>query len=108
MTNMLIRRVTSLGTLGASLLLFGCGGGGGDSSPPAATSVDMPITVVDGLIQNANVCLDKNNNGTCESGEPSGKTDVSGKVTLKIDAADVGKYPVISVVGTVIKNVPER
>ena len=95
MTDLLIRRAVSVGTLGASLLLFGCGGGGGDSgggSTPAATSVDVPITVVDGLIQNANVCLDKNSNGTCESDEPSGKTDASGKVTLKVDAADVGKY----------------
>ena len=100
MTDLFIRRAVSVGTLGASLLLFGCGGGGGDSSSPAVTSVDVPITVVDGLIQNANVCLDKNSNGTCESDEPSGKTDASGKVTLKVDVADAGKYPVIAVVGT--------
>lgn len=51
----------------------------------------MPITVIDGAIQNANVCLDKNNNGVCDPGEPSVKTDATGKVTLKVDNAELGK-----------------
>ena len=63
-------------------------------------TVDVPITVVDGPIQNAKVCLDKNNNGVCDTGEPTGSTDSDGKVTLKVDSTDAGKYPVIAVVGT--------
>lgn len=85
----------------AALILAGCGGGGGTAaSPPGASTTSVPVTVIDGAIKNATVCLDKNNNGTCDSGEPSGKTDADGKVTLQIDSADAGKYPVIAVVGT--------
>lgn len=76
--------------------IYGCSGGGSTLS----NGVDLPITVIDGAIQNATVCLDKNDSGTCETGEPSGKTNVAGKVTLKIESADAGKYPVIAVVGT--------
>ena len=55
---------------GAGLLtLYGCGGGGGGDV--ASTTTDVPITVIDGAIQNANVCLDKNNNGACDPGEAS-------------------------------------
>ena len=89
----------SLAIAGAGLLtIYGCGGGGGGAA--VATTTDVPVTVIDGAIKNATVCLDKNNNGACDSGEPSGQTDASGKVTLKVDPADVGKYPVLAVVGT--------
>ena len=90
-----LKRLT-LGLASASLLtLYGCGGG---SSASGAAQVDVPITVIDGLIEKATVCLDKNNNGACDAGEPSGTTGPDGKVTLKVDAADVGKFPVISIV----------
>ena len=87
------------------LTIYGCGGGSSSTAttPPAstvATTADIGITVVDGPIRNATVCLDKNNNGACDTGEPTGKTDVSGKVTLKVDLADVGKYAVLAVIGT--------
>ena len=90
-----------------SLTLSGCGGGGGSSpvvggSEPLApiTTTDVSTRVVDGPIKNATVCLDKNNNGTCDTGEPTGKTDAAGNVTLKVDNADVGKYPMLAVVST--------
>jgi len=93
------------------LVLYGCGGGGSSSAADTGggggggggsvvATVDVPITVVDGPIQNAKVCLDKNNNGVCDIGEPTGSTGADGKVTLKVDAADKDKYPVIAVVGT--------
>ncbi len=95
---------------GACLLgLYGCGGSSGGAGlaevpvtpapPPAVTTIDVPVSVVDGPIQNATVCVDKNNNGVCDSGEPTGKTDVAGKVTLKVDIADIGKFPILAVVG---------
>ena len=96
----------------AMMTLAGCGGG---SDSPLATSgvtplpivpgqqvttlTSVPVTVIDGAIQNATVCLDKNLNGVCDAGEPSGKTDASGKVNLQVAAEDVGKYPVLAVVG---------
>ena len=95
----LVLGVTSAGILA----LYGCGGGGSsatESGGGVVATVDVPITVVDGPIQNAKVCLDKNNNGVCDTGEPTGSTDSDGKVTLKVDSTDAGKYPVIAVVGT--------
>ena len=100
-----IQRITLAIASAGLVTLYGCGGGT-SSSPPAtpggavATTADVAITVVDGPIKNATVCLDKNNNGACDAGEPTGKTDADGKVTLKVDLADVGKYTVVAVVGT--------
>lgn len=98
------RLVLGIASAGA-LSLSGCGGGGsaaggGGGGGDVVATVAVPITVVDGPIQNAKVCLDKNDNGVCDPGEPAGSTDSEGKVTLKVDAADAGKYPVIAVVGT--------
>ena len=97
-------RSIGAGIISAAMLgLYGCGGGsggGGAVEPPASSTTNVPITVIDGAIQNATVCLDKNSNGVRDAGEPFGKTDASGKVTLTVDSADAGKYPVIAVVGT--------
>ena len=95
---------------GACLLsLYGCGGGGGSGlsdvpatpspAPVVLTTTDVLVSVIDGPIQNATVCMDKNNNGVCDAGEPTGKTDATGKVTLKVDLADAGKFPILAVVG---------
>ena len=92
----------ALGIASAGLLtIYGCGGGSSSAVVAAGvTTTPVAITVVDGPIQNATVCLDKNLNSVCDSGEPTGKTDSTGKVTLQVDPADVGKYPVLAVVGT--------
>lgn len=93
----------AIGFLGAGMLtIYGCGGGS-DTPAPAPTptpTANVPITVIDGPIQNATVCLDKNGNGLCDTGEPSDKTNASGNASLTVDAADAGKYPVIAIVGT--------
>jgi len=103
-------------------LLVACGGGGGGDGgsgngpltdatlpgdqgnvnvdPPAATMASVPVTVIDGPIKNAVVCLDVNLNGGCDADEPTGKTGDDGKVTLQVPQADVGKYPIVAVVGT--------
>ena len=106
------RRRHELALAGLCLLtVYGCGGGGGGgggSTPapgaPAATTTSVPVTVIDDAIENASVCLDKNKNGACDAGEPSGKTDVAGKVTLQVANADVGKFPILAVVGTDAKD----
>jgi len=90
----------------ASLLLAiaGCGGGGGGggdtSTTPVATTTNVSTTVVDAAIKNAVVCLDKNSNGKCDSDETQGKTDAAGAVTLAVPNADLGKYPIVAIVGT--------
>lgn len=96
-----LRRIGAALSGAALLSLAACGGGGGGSSPtPAVTTASVPVTVVDGPIKNALVCLDKNKNGACDSGEPSGRTDGSGNITLQVPAEDAGKYPILAVVGT--------
>ena len=75
-------------------LLTACGGGGGDSpapQPPATTS--MSGSVADGYLQGAVVCLDMNNNGRCDSGEPSATTNANGAYEIKnVAAGDETKY----------------
>ncbi len=85
-------------TAAAALALQACGGDG--DSTTASTTTAVPVTVVDGAVRNAVVCLDKNANGVCDMGEPSGRTDASGNVTLQVDPADAGKYPILAIVGT--------
>lgn len=82
-----------------SMALVGCGGGS-DAAAPTEAPVNVPVTVVDGAIQNAVVCLDRNANGACDAGEPFGKTNADGNVTLEVPAADAGKYPIVAIVGT--------
>lgn len=97
-----------LATIGAALLLAACGGGGGGgdtppaspSPPPPVLQSSVPVTVVDGPIRNAKVCLDKNRNNVCDADEPTASTDASGNATLKVDPADVGKFPILAEVGT--------
>jgi hypothetical protein len=82
----------------SAILLTACGGGGGGDAGPSTSTV--ATTVIDGAIKNATVCLDKNNNGICDAGEPSGNTDANGKANITVDNSDVGKYPLLAVVGT--------
>lgn len=95
-----------------------CGGGGGggggaifpfatgpaptvsDTTTPGSTDRDLTIKVMEGSIRNAQVFLDRNNNGMLDSGEPSGRTDASGSVTLKVASDDLGSGPVVALVGT--------
>ena len=98
----LVLVVTSAGLLG----LYGCGGGGSSATnneTPAGVVVattDVSLTVIDGPIEKAKVCLDINNNSVCDNNEPEGMTDATGRVTIKVNSTDVGKYPVIAVVDT--------
>ena len=103
----LTRKNLTLGLASAALItLYGCGGGGasGLTTTPSSTTqpatTNVPVTVIDGPIRNATVCLDKNANGVCDAGEPTARTDATGKTVLQIDNADVGKFPVLAVVGT--------
>lgn len=69
----------------AAACVSACGGGGGDSSGSTPTATDQSLSgvVIDGPIQGATVCLDLNNNGSCDAGEPtSGATDAQGRYTI--------------------------
>lgn len=112
------KRPVALAIAGFSLAsVVACGGGsnepnivsgGGTTSPAPApapapapiTTTDLKVRVIDGPIGNATVCLDKNSNSACDTGEPAGKTDSSGQVTLVVENADLNRFPVLAVVGT--------
>jgi mono/diheme cytochrome c family protein len=55
---------------------------------------------MDGLIRNAKVCVDSNNNHACDAGEIQGSTDANGQVTLSIPTASLGAAKIIANVGT--------
>jgi hypothetical protein len=94
------RMALALASAGIAVL-YGCGGGGGSGVSVASSGMTaFSTTVIDGPIQNALVCLDKNASGTCDAGEPQGRTNAAGSVTFDIAASDAGKYAVLAVVGT--------
>ncbi|OGU06707.1 MAG: hypothetical protein A2075_04720 [Geobacteraceae bacterium GWC2_58_44] len=82
-------------TIAATLtigLIAGCGGDGSMH----ATSATMSGAVADGYLVGATVFLDRDGNYRLDAGEPTAITDVNGAYTLKVDAADVGAYPIVA------------
>ena len=83
-------------TLFGALSLTGCGGGGSsntvvdeltqlDSAPAAQPEVTG--RVIDGYIQGATVCLDINNNYTCDDDEPFGLSVEGGVYSFSYDGS---------------------
>lgn len=80
------RKINLLAAAIASLSLAGCGGGGGSqasmSTPggggQTATTSSVSGLAIDGYLSNAEVCLDVNLNGQCDSSEPSTFTSTNG------------------------------
>ncbi|SDO93883.1 hypothetical protein SAMN05216303_102740 [Rhodoferax sp. OV413] len=79
--------------------LAACGGDGGSPVAVAPASSTVALTVMDGLIQGATVCLDVNGNSSCDASEPQGTSGADGKVSFSVPNTDLGKYPVVAVVG---------
>jgi hypothetical protein len=52
--------------------------------------------VADGYLVNATVFLDKDGDYQLGMSEPSTTTDGNGAYTLNVDAADIGKYPIVA------------
>jgi len=87
-----------------ALALTGCGGGAGGGGPAVVPSIavagssPVSVRVIDGAIQGATVCLDKNDNGSCDSGEPHGTTGATGEAVFDVANNDLGKYPMLALV----------
>ncbi len=83
-------------------LLAGCGGGSSTTaSVPTATTASVSGTVADGYLVGATVFLDKNRDFVLDTAsEPYALTDANGAYTLMVDAADIGKYPVVALATT--------
>lgn len=81
-------------SLVCALTLTACGGGGGSSSDnssggPATTA----IKIIDGYLSGAVVCVDRNINSVCDSGEEVGSTNSNGVIAINNDDL---KYPLIA------------
>jgi hypothetical protein len=76
-------------------LIAGCGNNG-SSTPTTSSTTSISGKVADGYLVNATVFMDKNGNYQLDAGEPFATTDANGAYTLKIDPADVGKYPIVA------------
>ncbi len=79
-------------------LIAGCGSNG-SSTMMNQTSAGKSViagAVADGYLANATVFMDKNGNYQLDSGEPFTTTDAKGAYSLTVDAADLGKYPIIA------------
>jgi hypothetical protein len=79
-----------------ALILAGCGSGsdngnsgGGDTD---GGETGRAITVIDGYLERAEVCVDRNNNGICDVDEFLGITKANGKFTIPKEDID---YPVL-------------
>lgn len=88
--------VKKFGAGAISVALVGCGGGSeSDSKLPSAVEPTASRTlsgvVMDGYLVNANVCLDKNQNSICDSGDGAVvQTNSQGRYQLPIDGDTSG------------------
>ncbi|KML16337.1 MULTISPECIES: hypothetical protein [Burkholderia] len=95
--------------LSITAALAACGGGG-DSGPsqPSAGGGGTPTTpapvvtgkAIDGYLIGATVCLDLNNNGVCDSGEPTAVTDGTGQFSIPYSGDAAGKKLLVQVTPT--------
>ncbi|WP_441459807.1 hypothetical protein [Burkholderia thailandensis] len=94
--------------LGVSIAtaLAACGGGGdaGSGQPSAGGGSTATPTIsgkaIDGYLAGATVCLDLNNNGVCDAGEPSAVTDGSGAFSIPYSGDATGKTLLVQVTPT--------
>lgn len=83
-----------LAATSSALLLSACGGGGGDSSSastPTTPTQQVSGKAIDGYLVGATVCLDLNDNGVCDPGEPSTTTQADGSYSLPVSGTITGK-----------------
>jgi uncharacterized repeat protein (TIGR04052 family) len=96
-TKLNVRKIAELGVAITAIaaLVAGCGGGNGGGI--GAVTNSLSGIVADGYISGATACLDTNNNGICDAGEPSGSvTNASGVFTITgFTTGDDTKYPVV-------------
>ncbi|MGI0507061.1 hypothetical protein ABY44_28905 [Burkholderia sp. ZZQ-2] len=95
--------------LSVATALAACGGGGNSSpSQPSPGGGGTPTTpapavtgkAIDGYLVGATVCLDLNNNGVCDSGEPTAVTDGTGQFSIPYSGDTTGKTLLVQVTPT--------
>ena len=82
-------------------LIAGCGSGDGltagvGTGGTGTLAYQVSGTVADGYLNKAFVFMDKHGTYQWDGVEPYATTDANGAYTLKVDAADMGKYPIVA------------
>ncbi|MBU9341695.1 hypothetical protein FOC27_10225 [Burkholderia multivorans] len=92
--------------LGVSIAaaLAACGGGGDSNQSSAGATPTTPTPTptvtgkaIDGYLAGATVCLDVNDNGVCDSGEPNAITDATGQFSISYNGDATGKTLLVQV-----------
>ena len=96
MNNDSMRRVRALSALVAATAAVSCGGGSdAPAPPPPPTTTSITGKAVDGALQGATACYDLNDNGACDTGEPTSSASDANGVVLEVANAEVGKHRLI-------------
>ncbi|KDM91307.1 hypothetical protein [Photobacterium galatheae] len=73
-----------LSLLVSTAILSGCGGGSDSDGDPSPGENTQTIQVIDGYLSNAEVCVDRNSNLACDTGEVlSKRTNANGEVAIQ-------------------------
>lgn len=97
------KTLTTLCKLLPILMIIACGDGSDRNGTPTPTPTPAPTPApttisgiaADGYLRDATVCLDINNNGRCDDGEPSATTGDGGAYTLDPGVYDPEAYPMV-------------
>ncbi|MDN0077059.1 hypothetical protein QU481_19630 [Crenobacter sp. SG2303] len=75
------------------------GSGNGGVAPPLPRSMTISGRAIDGYLQGATVCVDLNDNGQCEPGDPSTTTSANGSYSLTVDPQQAWGKKMLAEVG---------
>jgi hypothetical protein len=87
------KRTTTIGLAMFTAVLYACSGGGGGTPSTPSTTINGIAT--DGYLNNAQVCMDSNDNGVCDIGEPTTTTASDGSYQLPVPNTDLGKHQLL-------------
>lgn len=92
-----LKRLAELGVVMTAIAALVAGCGGSSSTSASSSTTTLSGIVADGYLSGAKVCLDKNDNGICDTGEPSATTNASGVYSISgLTSTDSTGYPVIA------------
>lgn len=90
-----MKNINSISLSIAAAFLLGFGGcDSDDTTTTTSTTVTINGKVLDGYLDKATVCLDKNLNGQCDASEPS-MLSINGSYTLSVSQKDKETYPIV-------------
>ena len=103
------RKILLSGVVASILFFSGCGitnnntnsdntanSSSSSSSSSSTSSTTVSGTVADGHIKGAKICIDLNNNGQCDSDEPTANSDENGSYSITTDENVSGKNIIAS------------